>query len=652
MFRFPLMKGHKTFRRLKNKYNEELEPQEVLLDKLARKKEEEFGISEKKFEVPLSKKILQGFLIFTIILIFGLFIKTFQLQVLENKKFLEAAEKNKFIIHSIKAARGVIYDSKGNQLVFNNPSFDLILDKKKLPQSDLEKIRILKEISEIIKKNFKDLEYEINKTDEQQIVVSENLDHQTLIILETRIADLPGFQIENNPIREYQDSKSFAHLIGYTGKISAEELKENPEVYSVFDYTGKEGLEKSYEEVLRKKAGKLRLERDVYGNLLSEEIVSLPESGNSIVLWLDSELQKKIEEVLEKTLKNVGAKKGVAVALNPKTGGVMALVSLPSFDNNLFSKGVDPEALKNLLNDPQQPLFNRVISGLYPTGSTIKPLIAAAALEEKIISSTKNIDCQGKITIPHSYDPKIVTEKNDWRIHGWTNMQKAIAESCNVYFYTIGGGYGNQEGLGPSRIKKYLELFGWGDKTGINLPGEAKGLIPSPDWKKEIKKENWWDGDTYNLSIGQGDISVTPLQVATAFVAIANGGTLFKPQVAKQIVDSEKNIIEEIKPKVIRENFINSGNLKIVREGMRKAVTGEGSPFASSIILNSLPVPAAAKTGTAQTSKANYYHNWVTVFAPYDDPQIVLTVMIENVKEAQVVALPIAKEILEWYFSR
>lgn len=644
MFGFPLS--------TKPKKNKDIEPQEIFLDNLAKKKEAELDISERKFEVPLSKKILQGFLIFIIIIILVLLGKTFQLQVLENKKLLAAAQENKFIIHSIQAARGVIYDSRGKQLVFNKPSFDLVLDKRNLAQSDPQRMKILREVSEIIEEELESIENKINQEENQKVLISENLSHQKLILLETKISELPGFQIEQNPIRDYIESENFAHLIGYTGKISAKELKEKPGTYSSFDYLGKDGLEKSYQEVLRKNPGQLRFEKDAYGNIISKEIISLPQSGKSLILWLDSELQKKIKDVLEKTLLNIGAKKAVAAALNPKTGGVLSLLSLPSFDNNLFNKGSDPELLGDLLADPQEPLFNRAISGLYPTGSTIKPLIASAALEEEIISASKSINCQGKITTPHRYDPEIIYEHKDWRTHSWTDMRKAIAESCNVYFYTIGGGYEEQEGLGPSRIKKYLELFGWGSRTEIDLPGEAGGLIPSPDWKKEVKKEGWWDGDSYNLSIGQGDISVTPLQVAAAFGALANGGALFKPKVVKEIVNSEKKVIEEIRPEILRENFIDSKNLQIVREGMRRAVTGENSPFASAVLLNSLPVEAAAKTGTAQASKAGYYHNWITVFAPYDEPEIVLTILIENVREAQVAVLPIAREILEWYFSR
>jgi len=427
MFEFRLLKERRT-RKVKTRFKEDIEPQEIFLDNLAKKKEVILGISEKKFEVPLSKKILQGVLFSFIIIILLFFAKTFQFQVFENNKFLAKAQKNKFIIHSMQAARGVIYDSKGEQLVFNKPSFDLVLDKRNFPKSDTEKIKILKGVSEIIKKGFEDLENKISQEQNQKVLISENLDHQTLILLKTKIDELPGFQIEQNLIREYRDSKSFSHLLGYTGRISAEELKENPEVYSGFDYVGRDGLERSYEEILRKDPGKLQIKRDAFGNPISSEIISLPEPGESLVLWLDSEFQKKIEEVLKNTLENIGAKKGAAVALNPKNGGVISLVSLPSFDNNLFSKGADLEALRDLLSNPQEPLVNRATSGLYSTGSTIKPLVAAAALEEKIISPTKKINCQGKIIIPHPYDPEVINEKNDWRVHGWTDLRKAIAE--------------------------------------------------------------------------------------------------------------------------------------------------------------------------------------------------------------------------------
>jgi penicillin-binding protein 2 len=655
MFLFPPSKKgdelRSSSRFTKSRVFEDIEPHEILLDSLAKKKEAELGISERKLEVPLLRKILQVFFLFSFLLVLALFARTFQFQVVEGKKFSQLAQENKYIWRQIQAERGVVYDKNFHQLIFNQPNFDLILDTRDLPQSENEKERIFKEISEIIKKDVEELKKEIVQSDFPQILVSENLSHQQLIILETKIKELPGFQIKNNAVRYYPEGENFAHLIGYTGKIKADELKTAADFYSVNDWVGRAGIENFYEEVLRKNPGKLKVERDALGNIISKEIISLPESGKSLVLWLDANLQRKIKEELEKELQIIGSNKAAAVALDPKTGGVLALVSLPSFDNNLFQKGADLDALKKLLEDPEEPLFNRVISGRYLTGSTIKPLIASAVLEEKIIDPDKKINCQGKIIIPNPWIPNASSTKKDWTVHGWTDLRKAIAESCNVYFYTVGGGFGKQEGLGPTKIKEYLEFFGWSDITGIDLPGETEGFVPDKEWKRETFGKGWWDGDTYNLSIGQGFLQITPLEVVTAMTAIANGGRLYQPQIVQKIVDKEKNIIKEIKPKIIRENFIDPQNLQIVREGMRQAVTGKNSPQASAVLLNSLPVKVAAKTGTAELGK-DHYHNWITVFAPYDEPEIVLTIMIEDVKGLQAAALPVAKNILEWYFAR
>jgi len=635
---------------LKGEMNSEfIEPHEILLDSLAKKREQELGISEKKLEVLLLRKILQGFYIVSIFLILILLAKTFQLQVVEGKNFSILAEGNKFIISQIQAERGVIYDKNLNQLVFNQLSFDLICQKDDFPQQDSEKERIIKEVSAIVKR---DLKKEIEESTSTQILISENLDHQTLILLQTKIRELPGFSVKNNVIREYKDGQIFSHLIGYTNKIKSEEIEKAPDFYSISDYIGRTGIENFYEDTLRKNPGKLRIERDAQGNIISQETVSLPESGKSLVLWLDSDLQKKIKEELEKELQIVGAKRAVGVALDPKTGGVLSFVSLPDFDNNLFQKGADSGKLQELLDDSSglNPLFNRAISGKYLTGSTIKPLIASAALEENIISPEKKLDCEGKIVIPNIWDPASPTIKKDWTTHGWTDLRKALAESCNVYFYTVGGGFENQKGLGPTKIKEYLELFGWNQKTAIDLPGEEEGFIPDKEWKKKVWGNDWWDGDTYNLSIGQGFLQITPMEVINSFAYIANGGTLYKPKVVKEIIDSDKKIVEEFKPEIIRQNFIDPGNLQIVREGMRQAVTGQNSPQASAVILNSLPVSSAAKTGTAELG-GNSYNNWITVFAPYDNPQIVLTLMIENVKGVQAAVLPVARSVLEWYFG-
>jgi penicillin-binding protein 2 len=625
---------------------EDIEPQEILLDSLAKKKEAELGIPEMKLETPLSKNVLIWLLVASSILLTLLFLKTFQFQIIEGKRYTELSEKNNFTFKKIAAERGVIYDRKGRQLVWNKSSFDLVLDKRELPKDETEKAKILKEMANIVKKDIESL----LKEGESEIIVARDIPLETLIILETRINEFPGFKIQNSTVRNYKSGYAFSHLIGYMGKITKEEFKANNDFYTISDWVGRTGIENFYESVLRKNPGKIREERDAYGNLLSKEIVSLPKSGNSLVLWIDADLQEKIREVLKKKIEDLGAKGGVAVALDPKTGGVLSMVSLPDFDPNLFQQ--DPDKLSPLLTDKSQPLFNRAISGKYLTGSTIKPLIASAALEEKIISPQKQIYSSGFIEIPHRYNPEVSYRLGDWTAHGWVDMKKAIAQSSNVYFYTIGGGYGDQKGLGPTKIKKYLELFGWTQKTGIDLPEEVQGFVPDPEWKKQTFGQGWWDGDTYFLSIGQQYLQITPLEVVTSFAAIANGGKLLKPQVVKEIVTGSSGslqTIEKFEPKIIRENFISPENIKIVKEGMRQAVTGENSPLASSKILNSLPVSAAAKTGTAELG-SDYFNNWVTVFAPYEDPEIVITIMIEKVKGVQGAVLPVAKEVLEWYF--
>ncbi len=635
------------------KFGKEIEPHEIFLDKLAQRKEQEFGVSEKKFEVPLSQKKLKAFYLAFLLLVIFLFGKTIHFQIIRGEEFSNLAEKNKQGFYLIQPIRGVIYDSSMNQLVFNESSYDLIVDVRELPFSGREELRIISEVSEIISGDISELRKKIKESEFDIVLIRENLDHETLILLETRIKDFPGFKIKENTVRDYVESQEFAHLIGFTGKISSQEFRDL-ENYSVTDYIGKQGLEKFYEEALRGEPGKILVERDALGDKVSEKVFSLPQAGESLVLWLDSGLQKKLTEALKDSMERVGSKKAAAIAMDPKTGGVLALVSLPGFDNNLFSQGISQEDFQEIIEDPCEPLFNRVVSGGYALGSTIKPLIAASALEEGIISPQKNILCQGEISIPNPYFPEEPSIFLDWKTHGWTDLRKAIAESCNVYFYTLGGGYQDIKGLGVERIKKYLQLFGWGKEIGIDIPGECAGRIPDPEWKEnyfeDYQQKIWRIGDTYHLSIGQGDIVVTPLQVAAAFSAVANGGILYQPQIVKEVINGSADsseVVRRFEPKVIREDFIDSENLKVVREGMR-----EGVIYGSSIALKDLLVKAASKTGTAQTPIEDFYHNWVTVFAPYEDPEIVLSVVIEDVEGMQFAALPVARDALGWYFTR
>jgi penicillin-binding protein 2 len=614
----------------KKTFSPEIEPHEVLLDSLAKKREEQWGISQIKMEVPLYRRVLQGFFFFCFALLFILFARTFQLQVLEGKKYLALAEDNKFIIRQIQAERGVIYDSNLEQLVFNKPSFDLVANVAELPKEGRD--IYLQEIAGIAKVDFEEIKRRIAESKEPQVFIAENLDEQTLLILETRISDFPGFEVQNNTVREYVDGSVFANLLGYKRK--------NDE---------KTGTESYYDAVLKANPGEMQVKKDVNQVPISKEIVSQPQPGQSLVLWLDAGLQRKASESLKRSIYNTGADAGAVVALDPNTGGVLALVSYPDFDNNLFSQGMTSEQWKKINSDPDNPLFNRAISGIgYPTGSTIKPLIGAAALEEKIIKPDTELYCPLEICIKNPWFPDKEDCFADWKFHGTSDIRRAIAESVNTFFYQIGGGYEKLKGLGATKIKKWLQVFGWGSKTGIDLPKEGEGILPNLE-------KDWRIGDTYHFSIGQGSFSATPLQVAAAYATIANKGKLYQPLVAKQVVDKERNVVSQTEPKVIKELPVSVENLEVIREGMRQGVS---SPDGSSFVLNSLSVEAAAKTGTAQTGKKDKYDNkdfldsWVGVFAPYENPEIVLVVVVEGVKEGQVAALPVAKEVLDWYFSR
>ena len=621
---------------------DEIEPQEVFLDNLTKKRDERGEFSDKKIEVPLSRRCFYGLLLSCFLVFSFLFLKSFQLQVVKGEEFSIKAERNRYAFSLIDSSRGVIYDKNFNQLVYNRPVFNLTINSKELPSEHEDIFQKLAKIAEI---DLNELQEDFNESNSDSFVVLSDLKHDELIKLEIKTRDLPGIEITKETLRYYDDAAIFSHVIGYLGKISPEERKQFPGVYSLNDWIGKIGLERRYEEELKVTPGRTKIERDVLGRPLSEELISLPQSGNSLVLTIDADLQRKAYSVLEEHLANIGSRNAVVVATNPQTGEVLSLISYPGFDNNVFSSG-SSEAINQIFNDPEMSLFNRAIAGLYPVGSTIKPFIALAALEEGIVTQGKQFYSDGSITVANPWDPSNPSVFGDWMAHGWVDLRRALAVSSNVYFYTIGGGYQDQKGLGPELMKRYLNLFGWGSKTEIDLSGEKEGFIPSPEWKRETRNDSWRIGDSYNLSIGQGDIAVTPLQVTYAYNAIANGGRLMRPSLVKKIINDEGEVVQIKEIEVVQENIFNAINLKAVREGMRDAVL-----IGSATTLQSVPVTCAAKTGTAQISKPGHYHNWVSVFAPYDDPEIVLTVIIEEVEGIRAAALPIARDILTYYFK-
>ncbi len=567
---------------------------------------------------------------FILLNLFFVFV-SFKYSLLEFNKWSLYAEKNRTLKIKIPAPRGLIYDRNNNIIADNIPSFDLVVNLTALNKEDLEFI------DKIIQEN--NLNYEIV----DNTLYVKNLKKELAFQLMIKYGNSLDVRVINSFIRRYKFRESFGNLIGYLGFPDETEIKNfNVEPQ---EFIGKMGLEKEYQSYLKGKDGSLEIEKDVKADIIKIIKKIEPTPGYFLKLSIDANFQEKAYELIDRYMKENGYKKGGAVMMNPHTGEILALISYPSFDSNIFVEN-NKEKIKAILNNPYQPLFNRPVSGLYAPGSVIKPILAVAALEEKIISPDKKIYSSGSIRIPNPYIPHTYSIFRDWKVHGWTDIKKAIANSVNVYFYTIGGGYGDQVGLGIYRIKKYLTLFGLGKKTQIDFPGESKGFLPDPDTKKKnIFDPIWRLGDTYNISIGQGDLTVTPLQIAVFTSALATN-KLVTPFLVKEILDQNNHPIYVRKPIITKERLVDEKNLKIIQEGMRMTVT-EGTAK----ILNDFPIPIAGKSGTPQILGKKKLNAFFTGYAPYPDPEIVLVVFIEEVPEGSIATLPLYKELMKLYFQ-
>ncbi|TSC53845.1 MAG: penicillin-binding protein 2 [Parcubacteria group bacterium LiPW_39] len=629
--------------KVKRIFKEAIEPEEILLD--ATKSSE---LENQRLEVHIKPGIFKAFFYLMLAVFLVLAGYSAYLQIIKGSYYQDLAEHNRLRSVPIFAPRGIIYDRSLKQLVHNVPVFNLVLTLPDLPRSAAAREAVIKKAAEIIGvpppeifDKLENIDLKLTPT----MIVGENLNHEVLLLLESKIEQLPGFRIEKNIVRQYADASYFSHLLGYLGKLGKDDIKNNPD-YFLTEKIGKNGLEFFYEKILRGRPGEQLIETDSRGQRKNPIAQNQPQDGQGLVLTIDSELQKNLYDSLARILRGMNLKKAAALALNPQTGGILALISFPSFDNNIFAKELSPDEYAKLAEDPLHPFLNRAIAGRYAPGSTVKPLIGAAALQEKVVTPSTTINDTGELTVINQYNPQIVHRYPDWKVHGIVNIYSAIAQSCNVYFYTIGGGYGNINGLGVERLKNYFKLFGFGSILGIDLSGEARGLVPDSQWKQNVKDEQWYIGDTYHVSIGQGDLLVTPLQLAVATAAIVNGGKIIQPHLIDKIVDSDKNVIKTIEPKIIQQGFIDEANFAIIKKAMRQTVT-DGSAF----LLNDLSFAVGAKTGTAQVAGQRNPNAWVTVFAPYDNPEMVLVVLVENAGEGSQVAVPVIKEVLQKYYS-
>ncbi len=618
--------------------------------------------------------------------------RVWYLQMVHGEDYRQAADYNRFRTQTIDAPRGVIYDRKGRLLVQNEPTFTVAIVPGDLP-ADKERA-IFARLSALLGLPVSSVEFRVSgsndsKPDTQnpktplpgiREMVQEGTargGRYSAVPIKTRVErdvafqvaeehlDLPGVRVIIEPIRRYFTGPLMGHILGYMGRIPSERASEyiGRRDYEVFDQVGLAGLELSYEEELRGTKGRKLVEV----NVLGREIRTIgeptpPVAGHNLILSIDLDLQEAVEAALRKGLERVKSKSGVAIALDPQTGRVLAMVSLPAYDNNLFSGGITPADWASL-NTPEQPMFNRAIGGLYPTGSTFKIVPAAAALQEGVIDRNTILNDTGVMYVASDYDPTVRFPFYGWYRPGLgpVNIVTALEVSSDIFFYQVAGGHPETRfrGLGQKRLVEYANLFGFGAPTGIDLPGEAEGLVPDDKWKRYTFGEVWLLGDTYNMAIGQGFFLATPLQLLNATAAIANGGTLYQPQVVERIVDEQDKVVREFSPKVIRRLPVTPERLAIVRQGMRQVVAGARGTARQARLPTEVAV--AGKTGTAefagpQTKGGNQpTHAWFTAFAPYEHPEIALVVFVDGhgvgeVIEGSAVAAPIAAEILRAYF--
>lgn len=574
-------------------------------------------------------------------------VRAIWMQGFRGETYAYQAEANRLRNTPVLPRRGIIRDRQGTVLVENVPRFQATLTPRDLPR-DTEGMNLaLGEASRLLGRSLREISSLAGATGTRRddtVSLADRMPYTQAIGLAVALPRLPGFDLEVVATRHYPLSReipSLSHVLGYVGKLSPDEYAEKKkEGYRLSHDTGKSGVEKSYERALRGTLGSRIAEVDAHGAIQATVGDTAPVDGKDLTLALDVKLQATGERLLRDAFERSGARRGSVIAMDPRTGGILAAVSLPTYQHNDFSTGVSSTAYQVLLANPDQPLFPRAWAGVYPSGSTVKIVYATAALAEHLITPQTLVVSVGGIRIGQWFFP-------DWKAggHGVVHVRQAIAWSVNTFFYTIGGGYQSFVGMGPDVMGRWLRRFGLGAPTGIDVPAEGAGFVPSPTWKEQTKKERWYVGDTYNLSIGQGDLLVTPLQVAVYTAAIANGGWLVTPHVVESMDVGEDAQKVSIGSKKILDD---KTAIDTVRQGMREAVM-----YGSARLLSSLPFAAAGKTGTAQWHAEKKTHAWFTSFAPFEAPEIVVTVLVEEGGEGSSFAAPVANGLMrEWWNLR
>jgi len=675
----------------------------------------------------ISKWRILVFIIFISLVFIYFAIQLFNYQILEGEINTALAEENRISEISLPTLRGVIYDRNGIVLARNVASYNIAILPAKLPDDPGEIQEIFGGLSKIIgipinQGEISDttpfvpcrsdhgisqiVEYGTTTAPYRPVLVKCDVDRTTALILEEKIGDWPGVEVEIEPIREYPTSSLTASIIGFLGPISAfeEEYYRERGFVPNRDKIGYAGIERYFESILQGKPGKRVVEVDVAGRILRDfhpPIAPIP--GQNITLTIDTRLQEATEAILlgeidgwNAYFRELRITSGVAISMNPQTGEILSMVSFPTYENNRMARVIPSYYYQQLLADVRDPLLNHAVGAELPAGSVFKLATAVGALNEGVVTPDQIIDTPGKIVITEKFtpnDPGYDREFVDWNRAGFGQLDflGGISNSSNVYFYKLGGGYKDEvpEGLGICRLGTYARALGYGEFPGIELPDEADGIIPDPTWKRIAHGENWALGDTYIASVGQGFVIATPLQILMSTAIIANDGKLMRPTLLREITDANNNIIQpfegDLKWDITQDAVIDifsdptsaggceaklTGEqttvapwvIEKVQEGMRLAVT-KGTLSIDAVGFDKLDIPAAGKTGTAEycdefandrnlCQPGNWpTHAWTVGYAPYENPEIAVVAFVYNGGEGASVAGPIVRRIMEAYFE-
>ncbi|MDO8752076.1 MAG: penicillin-binding transpeptidase domain-containing protein [Candidatus Wolfebacteria bacterium] len=624
--------------------------EDILLDKEVQDDFIGFPIAEKVFRLV---RILSFFLI-----LFVAF-QVFRIGVFQHDSYEERALANIENFRLFQAERGLISDRFHETLAENVSAFSAYIVPRDLPDDEKERDQIFAALSEYFGLDRETLQARVREEEkyfDSRVLLSADVPPEQ--IEEVSSFSYPGFLLEEGFRRAYYSSPVFSHILGYTAPVNEDDLRAKSNLV-LRDEIGRSGLEAYYDEYLRGVRGLQMYVRDSLGDVLETQLVRNSERGYTLTTNIDREFQEYFYTRMKRELEALGRDIGVGIAMNPQNGEVLALFGIP---------GYDASRLVEYLDDGDRPLFNRAVSGLYSPGSTIKPLHAVAALEEGVVTPLTSIFSAGYLRVSSPANPGYSQVFHDWAAHGWVNVRSALAVSSNVYFYEIGGGYQKQKGLGIGRLKKWWQEFRLDKKTGIDLPAEVSGFLPDPEWKKSAFNREWFQGDTYNVSIGQGDLLITPLELLSYISAIANGGKFYRPRIMREVLDEKGDVYSRSLPVILRDIGEKiSGALDDVRSGMLDAVA---MPRGTAYMLHDLPFAVAAKTGSAQVENNRKTNAFFVGYGPVSgtedkeqrtgnselasggtEPELAILVLVENAREGSLNVVPIAKDVFAWYYE-